>query len=161
MSEVKGKPITKEMWEDIEAEMSGSWVDIHFGYQGYEISVCRVRVSESKTCLQVYIDGVINGSWTKVDLDAGGDLIADHAPKCLTDVWGKMTRARYAPSKIKKLQKIWGKREFKKMYPDADKKYVFHVPNFSKASVLCRQFKKLEGLELKKAMFLDLKEETL
>lgn len=151
MSEVKGKPITKEMWKAIEEELSRSWVSVSFAYMGYELSIVRVRVNESKTCLQVYIDDLVDGSWTTIDLDEGGDLIADHAPKCLADVWGKMTRARYTPSEIKRLQKIWGKREFKKMYPDADKKYVFHVPTFSKASVLCRQYKKLEGITLLKA----------
>ncbi|HIF5706839.1 hypothetical protein ND926_04415 [Vibrio diabolicus] len=159
MSEVKGKPITKEMWEDIEAEMSGSWVAIAFNYKGHEVSVNRVRVSESKTSLQVYIDGFVKGEW--VSFSEGKDGISDKAPAILADVWCKKTKARYDNKFKTAMTKIYGKRGVKKEYPDLDEKLVFYIPNFSKASVLCRQFKKLEGLELKKAMFLDLKEETL
>ncbi|HCG8523852.1 TPA: hypothetical protein NJ913_004396 [Vibrio parahaemolyticus] len=159
MSEVKGKPITKEMWEDIEAEMSGSWVAIAFNYKGHEVSVNRVRVSESKTSLQVYIDGFVKGEW--VSFSEGKDGISDKAPAILADVWCKKTKARYGNKFKTAVTKIYGKRGVKKEYPDLDEKLVFYIPNFSKASVLCRQFKKLEGLELTKAMFLDLKEEAL
>ncbi len=71
MSEVKGKPITKEMWKAIEEELSRSWVSVRFAYMGYELSIVRVRVNESKTCLQVYIDDLVDGSWTTIDLDEG------------------------------------------------------------------------------------------
>ncbi|EMF7446548.1 hypothetical protein V8073_001491 [Vibrio parahaemolyticus] len=155
MSEVKGKPITKEMWEDIEAEMSGSWVNIEFGYKGYVLTIVRARVSESKTCLQVYIDGFIKGEWS------GLDGITSKAPEILADVWCRRTKAKRSAKHIADLTKIYGKRGVKKRFPDLNDKWTFYVPEFSKASVLCRQFKKLEGLELKKAMFLDLKEETL
>ncbi|EHR5461929.1 hypothetical protein KUM02_000362 [Vibrio parahaemolyticus] len=153
------KPITKEMWEDIEAEMSGSWVAIAFNYKGHEVSVNRVRVSESKTSLQVYIDGFVKGEW--VSFSEGKDGISDKAPAILADVWCKKTKARHDNKFKTAVTKIYGKRGVKKEYPDLDEKLVFYIPNFSKASVLCRQFKKLEGLELTKAMFLDLKEETL
>ncbi|EJE4209385.1 hypothetical protein M3899_003877 [Vibrio parahaemolyticus] len=159
MSEVKGKPITKEMWEDIEAEMSGHFVSITFTYKGHEVCVQRVRVSESKTSLQVYIDGAVKGEW--VSFSEGKNGISDKAPAILEDVWCKKTKAKYDNKFKNSITKIYGKRGVKKEYPDLDEKRVFHLPNFSKASVLCRQFKKLEGLELKKAMFLDLKEETL
>ena len=159
MSEVKGKPITKEMWEDIEAEMSGTWVAIVFTYKGHEISVNRVRDSESKTSLQVYIDGFIKGEW--VSFSDGKDGISDKAPEILSDVWCKKTKARYDNKFKTAITKIHGKRSVKKAYPDLEQRLVFYVPNFSKASVLCRQFKKLKGIELKKAMFLDLTEEAL
>lgn len=153
------KPITKEMWEDVEAEMSGSWVNIVFSYKGHEVSVNRVSVSESKTCLQVYIDGFVKGEW--VSFRNGKDGISDKAPAILADVWCKKTKAKYDRKFKAGVTKIWGKRGVKKEYPDLDSKDVFYLPNFSKASVLCRQFKKLEGIELKKAMFLNLKEEVL
>lgn len=149
------QPITKEMWEDIEAEMSGSWVNVQFTYKGHEVSVQRVRVSESKTCLQVYIDGFIKGEWISIN------GIADKAPSILADVWCKKTKAKYSPTTKAKLTKIWGKREVKKQHPDLDSKWECYLPEFSKASVLCRQFKKLEGIELTKAMFLHLEEEAL
>lgn len=144
--------ITKEMWKAIEEEMSRSWfISIRFEYMGYEISVNRVRQSESKTCLQVYIDDYVKGEWTKFDRASGCSVVTESAPKCLADVWGKMTKSLYPPSEIKKLEKILGKRQFKKQYPDADKKLVFLIPNFSKASVLCRQYKKLNGIKLLEA----------
>lgn len=153
------KAITKEMWEDIEAEMSGSWVNIRFSYKGHEVLVNRARVSESKTCLQVYIDGFIKGEWVEFSTD--GDGISNKAPEILADVWCRKTKAKYDTKFKAEMTKIWGKRGVKKEYPDLEDKHVFHVPDFSKASVLCRQFKKLEGIKLTKASFLNLKEETL
>ncbi|PMM38427.1 hypothetical protein [Vibrio lentus] len=143
------KPITKEMWAEIEAEMAGGWVAIDFNYKGHEVSVQRVRESESKTCLQVYIDGAIKGEW--VNFTEGKDGISDKAPEILADVWCLKTKAKYSTKHKKELEKIFGKRRVKKLYPDLHEILAFHVPNFSKSSVLCRQFKKLEGLELTKA----------
>ncbi|NOH26483.1 hypothetical protein [Vibrio europaeus] len=143
------KPITKEMWAEIEAEMAGGWVDIAFNYKGYEVSVQRVRESESKTCLQVYIDGFIKGEWTS--FSEGENGISDKAPEILADVWCQKTKSIYSTKQKTDLTKIYGKRRVKKELPDLHDKWLFYVPHFSKASVLCRQFKKLEGLELTKA----------
>ncbi|EJL6577379.1 hypothetical protein NMS50_001630 [Vibrio cholerae] len=147
--------ITKEMWEDIEAEMSSSWVVIDFLYKGHAVEVRRAQVSESKTCLQVYIDGFIKGEW----LSLHG--IPEAAPTILADVWCKKTKAKYDTKFKNSMIKIYGKRRVKKEYPDLDDSFVYYVPEFSKASVLCRQFKKLDGIQLTKAMFLNLTEELL
>lgn len=147
--------ITKEMWEDIEAEMSGSWVVIDFLYKGHAVEVRRAQVSESKTCLQVYIDGFIKGEW----LSLHG--IPEAAPTILADVWCKKTKAKYDTKFKNSMIKIYGKRRVKKECPDLDNSFVYYVPEFSKASVLCRQFKKLDGIQLTKAMFLNLTEELL
>jgi hypothetical protein len=152
------KPITKEMWEDIEAEMSGVWSNIVFSYKGHNVKVIRARESESKTCLEVYIDNHIKGEWHSFSAENG---ISDKAPVILADVWCKKSKSLYRPSLKAKLIKNWGKRGVKKHYPDIDDKIVFYSPNFSKSSVLCRQFKKLEGITLVKADFLNLIEEVL
>ncbi len=149
MSEVKGKPITKEMWKAVEEELSHSWVSVRFAYMGYELSIARVRVNESKTCLQVYIDDLVDGSWIK--FCEGGVEFSDNAPDCIKDVWCASYKSIYPPKRRKELEKLWGKREFKKRYPDADKKWTYYLPSFSKASVLCRQYKKLKGITLLKA----------
>ncbi|ENM4022603.1 hypothetical protein DDN27_003472 [Vibrio cholerae] len=149
------QPITKEMWEDIEAEMSGSWVNIQFTYKGHEVSVQRARVSESKTCLQVYIDGFIKGEWMTIE------GVTEKAPSILPDVWCKKTKSKYRSDYKEHVTKLYGKKRVKTKCPDLDDKWEFYVPTFSKASVLCRQFKKLEGIELTKAMFLHLEEEAL
>ncbi|GLQ73285.1 hypothetical protein [Vibrio penaeicida] len=146
------KPITKEMWEKIEAEMAGGWVDIAFSYKGHEVKVTRVRESESKTCLQVYIDGFIKGEWAS--FSAGKNGISDKAPKILADVWCQKTKSIYSTKEKAALTKIYGKRRVKKECQDLHDKWIFYVPHFSKASVLCRQFKKLEGLELTEGMCL-------
>ncbi|MCF7502740.1 MULTISPECIES: hypothetical protein [unclassified Vibrio] len=142
------KPITKEMWAEIEAEMAGGWVDIAFNYKGYEVSVHRVRESESKTCLQVYVGGCIKGAWVSFK---DGISFTEDAPSILSEVWCLKTKAKYSTKFKKSIEKIYGKRRTKKEYPDLHDIHAFHVPSFSKASVLCRQFKKLEGLELTKA----------
>ncbi|MGU3161039.1 hypothetical protein [Vibrio cholerae] len=152
------KPITKEMWEDIEAEMSGNWVVIDFLYKGHAVEVRRAQVSESKTCLQVYIDGFIKGEWVGFNAKDG---ISDEAPEILSDVWCKKTKAKYSNKFKNSMIKIYGKRRVKKEYPDLDDSFVYYVPDFSKASVLCRQFKKLDGIQLTNAYFLNLKEEQL
>lgn len=144
------QPITKEMWKKIEEEMAGTFVSVRFSYKGFEVSVNRVRVSESKTCLEVYIDGVIKGEWMAV----WDEEKRKNRPAIIEDVWCLKTKAKYSARHKKGLEKIWGKRRLKKEYPDLNEKYLFHVPHFSKASVLCRQFKKLEGLELKEAFVL-------
>ncbi|EID4424907.1 hypothetical protein LBY41_003175 [Vibrio vulnificus] len=160
MSELKGKPITKEMWEDIEAEMSGHFVSITFTYKGHELCVQRVRNSESRTSLQVYIDGAVKGEWVSFSRDAV-DGVSDKAPSILKDVWCRKTKAKYDAKYKAAMTKIYGKRRVTKKCPDLEEKHVFYLPNFSKASVLCRQFKKLDGLELKQAMFLDIEEALL
>lgn len=144
------KPITKEMWTEIEKEMAGGWVAIAFSYKGHEVSVNRVRESESKTCLQVYIDGAIKGAWVSLNND-----VSDEVPKILPDVWCKKTKAKHSTKTINGMTKIYGKRRVKKECPDLHDKWIYHSPNFSKASVLCRQFKKLEELELTKARCLE------
>ncbi|WNJ96565.1 hypothetical protein RND59_05570 [Vibrio ruber] len=137
------QPITKEMWKDIEAEMSGYFFDIRFLYKGHEIAVTRVHESESKTSLQVYIDGVIKGVWANEDYT--------HRPVIIPEVWKLVRKSVFSPAQRKKLIKDLGKRKAKEWFPNLEKVVEFHVPNFSKASVLCRQYKKLEGIELKKA----------
>lgn len=145
------QPITKEMWEDIEAEMSGSWVNIQFTYKGHEVSVQRVHVRESQTALAVYIDGSIE--WKHCHREGISDF---HKA-----VWRNRSMAVYKEKEIKDIEKVFGKRDAKKNFPNLYKRTEYLDPLFPKASVLVRQFKKLEGIELTKAMFLNLKEEAL
>ncbi|EOW9459294.1 hypothetical protein ACOCGI_000341 [Vibrio cholerae] len=145
MSELKSQPITKEMWQQIEQEMSESWARIVFAYKGHQLTVSRVSVSESKTCLEVYVDGLIKGEWISFK---GDNCLSDKAPVILPDVWCKKTKAKYSAKFKVRMTKIYGKRGVKKACPDLDESLVFYVPNFSKASVVCRQYKKLDGIEL-------------
>jgi len=142
----KAHAISKEQWQQIENEMSGSWVNIAFSYKGYELTIQRERKNESTTCLSVYIDGLIKGAWF-------GQVknLPEDAPSILAQVWATKSMAKYKPKMISHIIKIYGKRDAKKEYPDLHVRLEFVTPYFSKASVLCRQFKKLDGLELIKA----------
>ncbi|WP_249269576.1 hypothetical protein [Shewanella sp. SACH] len=138
--------ISKEQWQQIETEMAGSFVNVKFGYKGHEIHVQRERKDEATTCLSVYIDTVIKGAWMCQIKN-----LPEDAPKIIPDVWSQRTIAKYKQKMITQIEKVWGKRLAKKEYPELHGKIIWLCPYFSKASVLCRQFKKLEGLELTKA----------
>lgn len=136
--------ISKEKWKEIELALSLTFVHVHFKYKGYELAVSRVRVNENKTCLQVYIDGEIRGAWFTSD----DDCTDSDNPTILKDVYKERSISRYSPSHIKRYEKIYGKRRVKKEFPNMHDKRSYLTPTFSKSSVLCRQYKKLDGLEL-------------
>lgn len=138
--------ITKEQWQQLETEMAGLMVNISFSYQGHELTIRRCRAGESKTVLAVYVDGVFDNKWVTQIKNLPSD-----APQILPEVWCHKTTSRYKQKDIAEIEKIYGKRRAKKEYPDLHGKLVWLSPCFSKASVLCRQLKKLNGLEITKA----------
>lgn len=148
-NQVSKPAITKEQWQQIEDELSGMFACVKFSYQGSEIIVKRERKNESTTLLVVYIDGEIQGKWFTRPEDS---------PKVLPEVWCKRSSASYQPKFIERIEKIYGKRQAKKEYPDLHSRREWFEPFFSKSSVLCRQFKKLKGLELTDAYFLKTKQ---
>lgn len=131
--------ISKEKWEEIEQVLRAFNVDVRFTYKGHKLTIQRVTVGEGKMSLAVFIDGRIKASWGVPDNDK---------PAIIPDVWKLRTQNRYPPRAVKKLEKVFGKRKAKQMYPDLHDKHTVYIPTFSKASVLCRQFKKLDGLML-------------
>ncbi|WP_418608855.1 hypothetical protein ACNSN2_06760 [Pseudoalteromonas sp. US3C1013] len=131
--------ITKEQWTEIEKHLAGLFSSVIFKYGEFEITVTRGRVSESKTSLVVYVDGVIKGGWYSKD---------NERPACIPDVWRKRTRAKYTAKSIKSFEKIWGKRRAKKEMPELYEVTQYHTCDFTTAKSLVRQYKKLEGLEL-------------
>ena len=131
--------ITKEQWTEIEKHLAGLFGSVIFKYGEFEITVTRGRVSESKTSLVVYVDGVIKGGWYSKD---------NERPACIPDVWRKRTRAKYTAKSIKSFEKIWGKRRAKKEMPELYEVTQYHTCDFTTAKSLVRQYKKLEGLEL-------------
>lgn len=133
--------ISKEQWAAIEEAMQSIFCDVTFSYQGFEIQVTRRLVSEAKAELLVYINGEIKGSWFTNKNDR---------PPIFSDVYCKRTVSKYKPVQQKRIEKIWGKRRVKTEYPDLYDKIEYFVPNFKKASVICRQYKKLKGLEVNK-----------
>ncbi len=140
--------ITKEQWEKLEETMANGWVSVRMRYQGYELYISRVKTSESKTALAVYIDDVFKSSWGYPAELLPDNHVDESKPTIIADVWKKRTKARYSAKHIKTWEKIYGKRRAKKENPDLHDRWEYFEPLFPKASVLCRQFKKLKGLEL-------------
>ncbi|ELB2819238.1 TPA: hypothetical protein KD832_002824 [Vibrio parahaemolyticus] len=134
--------ISKDQWADLEEKMTYGYVDIKFKYKGFELSIQRVRTSESKSVLVVYINGSYKLSWGLIDRES------EDRPSILTEVWKQRSMAIYKPKEIKEIEKVWGKRQAKKDFSNLHGRHTWYDPAFPKASVLCRQFKKLEGLEL-------------
>lgn len=142
-TQTKTAPISQEMWKRIEAEMEQTYVGLSFMYKGHKLTVERAKKSESKTCLLVYIDGVIKSAWGQLI-----NKIPEDAPSILQEVWNTSRMSCWTPTEIKKIEKVYGKREAKKRFPNLHDKLVYVHPEFSKASVLCRKFRKLKGIEV-------------
>ncbi|SFC04707.1 hypothetical protein [Pseudoalteromonas denitrificans] len=131
--------ITKAQWAAIETELKGFLPTVNFKLGDDEINISKVRASENKFELGVFINGDIKGDWYL------GEKVR---PACIEQVWKKKTKAIYSPKRIKEIEKAWGKRLAKKEFTNLHDKITYHLPYFSKASILVRQFKKIEGLEL-------------
>lgn len=130
--------ITKEQWAGIEESLKAHYVVIKFQYQDTEIAVTRVSAGEGKTVLAVWFNGKTHCAWGIPGSD-------NFNPLCEL-FWHKRTKSLYSPKRIKELQKAYGKRAAKRVIPNIEAKYTYYMPYFSKASVLVRQFRRIEGL---------------
>ena len=137
--------ITKEQWQAVEKELAAGYVNVKFEYKGFELAIQRQLKSENTTALAVYINGEIKGSWVWFN-----EEIVDR-PEIIKAVWKRATKAKWDPKSVKEIEKHYGKRRAKKEYPTLHERHEYWMPFFSKASVLVRQFKKLEGITLIKA----------
>lgn len=140
MSATTKTPITKEQWQAISEELKGTNPYVCFQYQSRKVEVIRVRVSESKFNLRVFVDGKINTDWLHPENE-------NHDP-ISTAVWCNKKVAIYTPSEIKRIEKVWGKREAKKVHPNLHKKLDWNCPDFGASRTLIGQYKKLKGLTL-------------
>ncbi|WP_229626307.1 hypothetical protein [Vibrio parahaemolyticus] len=145
----KSHPLSASDWADIQSQLEGLLASVSFKYKAHKISVVREYQSESSSKLAVYIDDQIKGAWISLNFGETGDVNKlKERPAVIDDVWMLKTKARYDKKSIASAEKIWGKREAKKRYPDLHSKCQFRWPYFNKASSVVRQFKKLEGIEL-------------
>ncbi|MTC34161.1 hypothetical protein GKR67_05985 [Providencia alcalifaciens] len=133
--------ISKEQWVKIEGDLKDYFASVDFQYKGIEIGVRRVSIGEGKTALAVFLDGEIRTGWGWTNSDVFNPLV-----ECF---WSKRQKSYYSPTRVKKLEKIYGKRRVKKEISNLHEKLTWYHPYFSKASVLVRQFKRIEGLTLK------------
>jgi hypothetical protein len=131
--------ITNEQWNGIQETLKYHG-NVRFRYQGTIIEASRGFVSEGKTAIDIYFDGRWKGVWARKDS-------SEYNP--LTELfWSKRYISYYTPKQRTQIEKIYGKRRALKEYPKLYDKHEYLLPYFSKASVLVRQFKKIEGLEL-------------
>lgn len=130
--------ITKEQWAGIEESLKAHYVVIKFQYQDTEITVNRVSSGEGRTELAVWINGKIGGAW-------GIPGNENFNPLCEI-FWHKRTKSLYTARQIKDLENVYGKRAATREIPNLHKKTTYYMPYFSKASVLVRQFRRIEGL---------------
>jgi hypothetical protein len=133
--------ISKDDWNDIEEKLKTWMPYVEFKLNNDIISIKRVMKGEGKTTLAVYINDKIEGSWARSDDET-------ERPICIVDVWCLRSASFYKAKDIKHIEKVLGKRRAKKEYPKLHDRQFWHVPYFSKASVLVRQFKKIDGLIL-------------
>lgn len=131
--------ISKEQWDKVESELTGTFGSALFKLGDHEVSIQRVRKSESTTVLAVYIDGYIKGEWfTKEAVQ----------PSCLKQVWRKRAISIYKPAEKKRIIKDFGKRQAKKFFPNLDDKKEFFDCHFTTAKSLVHQFKRIKGIQL-------------
>ncbi|MCD2529435.1 hypothetical protein LPL65_15510 [Providencia huaxiensis] len=133
--------ISKEQWEKIEGDLKDYFASVDFQYKGIEISVRRISIGEGRTALAVFLDGEMRSGWGWPNSDVFNPLV-----ECF---WSKRQKSYYSPTKVKKLEKIYGKRRVKKEISNLHEKFTWYHPYFSKASVLVRQFKRIKELTLK------------
>lgn len=144
--------ISKEQWKTIEGLLKAMWVDMKFDLNGHEISIRRARKSESRTVLEVFIDGVIKGEWVQnVDkLDPADEFMN----QIVKQVWFHKFFARFKAKEIAQLEKykkLVGVKRFKAEWGEGDLKKqgcYYLMSHFGSAATLVRQFKKIDGLTL-------------
>ncbi|EHK2923190.1 hypothetical protein J7Y46_003019 [Vibrio parahaemolyticus] len=145
----KYHPLTASDWQDVQSQLEGFLANVSFKYKDHKITVAREYQSESSSKLVVYIDDQIKGAWIDLNFGKVGEVDKPkERPAVIDDVWMLKTQARYDKKFIASIEKVWGKREAKKRYPDLHGKRQYRWPYFNKASSVVRQFKKLEGIEL-------------
>ena len=144
--------ISNAQWKAIEAILTNPWCEMKFDLNGHEIYIRRARKSESKTVLEVFIDGAIKGEWMKdvAKLDPADEFMN----QVVKQVWFHKFFARFKAkelAQLEKYKKAVGVRRFKAQWGDGDlKKQGWHYlqPHFGTAATLVRQFKKIDGLTL-------------
>ena len=134
--------ISKEQWLAIEEELKGSYCQVDFKIDGHEVELRKRFVAENKIAIIAYVDGTYKGTDVLEDSDGFRPIVK------------KVHRARvrhlYSPAKKKKMEKEFGKRRVREIFKSFDITWTYYDPSFPTASVLIRQYKKLEGLELTK-----------
>ncbi|CAA0111553.1 Uncharacterised protein [BD1-7 clade bacterium] len=136
------KSITQEQWQAIETELQYFHCRVEFALDGHEILIRKEGIAENRLGLTVYIDGIIEHGYAIEKSDKFNPLAIK--------VWKAAKVSAYGPKKREQIRKQFGKRQAKQLFPNLEKTHTYYKPWFDKASVLIRQYKKLDGLVVKK-----------
>ncbi|PKF50907.1 hypothetical protein AT251_07755 [Enterovibrio nigricans] len=97
--------ITKQQWKEIEQALSEMHVNVRFEYKGFELTVQRIRIKESKLALRVYINDEFKGSWFTDAIDGKENEVSS----IFKDVFKLCQKSIYTAAEIKKVEKALGK----------------------------------------------------
>lgn len=133
--------LTKEQWQEIKEVLSGIWGMVYLECDGHLICA-EVAKLKQRLVIQVYVDGVIKGSWSKaVEEDDIGQL---------TDIQRKFMHHRKVglPKKyIAANEKYLGKKQCKQN--GVYKKTIVPLPYFNNPSEFIAKLKKTcENIEI-------------
>ena len=134
---------SKDLWQKVEEHLKSSlFPRAEFIVGEHTISVQKVGAGENKQALAVYIDGVIKGAWFGF-----GDA---EIPAIVPLAWSKRERSLYKPAERARLEKAFGKRRAREMFPKLEDKMVHYDPYFNTAKSLVTKLKRIEGIRLVK-----------
>lgn len=123
--------ITAEQWTEIKQKLDSIIGRVKFKYKEHLLTVDVTQVKRSLK-LAVYVDGEINGAWTKE-----GHEIRPY----LEEVWYRKERPFFNTKEKKAYRGLMSKKKL-------NEKIVTYSPMFPSPTALIRQYKKLDGLEL-------------
>ncbi|EMI8339109.1 hypothetical protein [Proteus mirabilis] len=133
--------INPTQWRIIEEKLKSDFVHIEFQYKDHKINVVRSSIKEGKTALLVYLNGKIKAEWCRSE--------DEYIEPLVKLFWHQRHKSLYPPQIVKELEKMWGKRRVQREYKNLNEKITYYSPYFNKASVLVRQFKRIEGISVK------------
>lgn len=124
-------PITKEQWEQVEAELTGSWGHVEMLIDGYKINLKIERVKSLKFTIMTYVNGEWCGKWMIGKSEEGKRFFCPKSSFVLS--------AKHRTELIK----IWGgKRCPKAKLEELNQKITTYWPNWSSVKTMRRHFEK-------------------
>ena len=131
-------PITKEQWEQVEVELSGSWGHVEIMGDGFKVSLRIERVKTLSYTIMTYVNGEFCGKWITGD--------ADEAKRFFCPKSSFVLSAKHRAELIK----IWGgKRCPKAKLEEINRKIIMRMPTWNSVKSMRRHFEKNnQSLEL-------------
>ncbi|MDD0823735.1 hypothetical protein PTQ27_04500 [Mannheimia sp. AT1] len=127
--------ISTEQWKEIKQKLDSIIGRVKFRYKEHLLTVDVVQIKRSLK-LAVYVDGEIDGAWTKE-----GHEIRPY----LEEIWYRKESPLFNAKEKKSYRGLVSKKQL-------NKKVVTYSPTFPSPTALIRQYKTLDGLELVETM---------